>query len=461
LFIWFYLFFKKDKKERNVMRFVWSRVSIVFALLTLFLLSACGGSGSSNASSTSAASGNTASVGVLDPNKKYSIDFWEAFAAGANKTTLEKLTQQYMQAHPNVTVKLTPYDSYNTLSTKLTASIAAGKTPALAQVYENWATKFQQADALASLQPFISGKNGLSQSDIADFFPAMWSDGQIDGTQYMLPFNKSDIVLYYNADMLQKDGLTPPATLQDLKDDMTKATQNGQWGLSYTPDVDLWSILYKDDGGSQFVSQDGKSAAFGSSANANYAKQALGDFVPLVKSGAIHITNGYAWENDFVSQKSLFAISSVASYSFLKDLIKGSFQFSEAPMPKGPVAQSTVLFGTNLSIFSKADADSQNAAWDYMKFLTSTQVNATFVGATGYMPVRQSAYAASAIKSDATRKAGPDSVSFSFVAAIQPAWSICRDVISSNFTSALRSQLTPDAALTKMTQECTSDLSQD
>ncbi len=284
-----------------------SRVSIVLALLTMLLLSACGGSSaSSNSTSNSGASGNTAATGVLDPNKKYSIDFWEAFATGANKATLESLTKQYMQAHPNVTVKLTPYDSYNTLSTKLTASIAAGKTPALAQVYEEWATKYQQADALASLQPFINGKNGLSQSDISDFFPSMWKDGQLGGTQYMLPFNKSDIVLYYNADALQKAGMTPPTTLQELKDDLTKATTNGQWGLSYTPDVDLWSILYKDDGGSDFVSSDGKSADFANSKNAPYAKQALGDLAPLVKSGAVHVTNGYAWENDFVSQKSLF-----------------------------------------------------------------------------------------------------------------------------------------------------------
>ena len=441
------------------MRFTTFRISSLLALLALLLLSACGGSPASNSNTTPGTSGN-ASTGVLDPNKKYSIDFWEAFATGANKTTLEKLTQQYMQAHPNVTVKLTPYDSYNTLSTKLTASIAAGKTPALAQVYENWATKFVQADALANLQPFIAGKNGLSQSDISDFFPAMWNDGQINNTQYMLPFNKSDIVLYYNADALQKAGLTPPATWQEFKDDLTKVTKAGQWGLSYTPDVDLWSILYKDAGGNKFVSDDGKSAEFGSSANATAAKQALGDFAPLVKSGAIHVTNGFAWQNDFVSQKSLFAISSVASYSFLQNLIKSTFKFSEAPLPKGSATQSTVLFGTNVSIFSKADADSQNAAWDYIKFLTSTQANTTFVEGTGYMPIRQSSYTGS-IMNSADRKAGPDSVKFSFVASIAPAWAQCRDIISNNFISALRGQLTSDVALTKMTQTCTSNLSQD
>ncbi len=159
-------------------------------------------------------------------------------------------------------------------------------------------------------------------------------------------------------------------------------------------------------------------------------------------------------------RKSLsLSVSSVASYSFLKSLIKGTFKFSEAPMPKGPAAQATVLYGTNLSIFSKADADSQNAAWDYIKFLTSTQANTTFVKGTGYMPIRQSAYTSSILNTP-DRQAGPESVSFSFVAAIVPAWDQCRDIISNNFASALRGQLTPDAALTKMSQSCGSDLSQ-
>ena len=435
------------------MRSVWSRVSLLTALLSILLLAACGG-GATPSQPTS-----SSSAGVLDANKKYTVDFWEAFATGANQKTLEQLTKQYMSTHTNVTVNLTAYDSYDTLNTKLTASITAGKTPALAQVYEEWATKYQQAGALAPLQPFISGKNGLSQNDISDFFPAMWNDGKLDNAQYMLPFNKSDIVLFYNVGALQKANIPVPTSWQELKDDLTKVTKNGQWGLSVTPDVDLWSILYKDAGGNQFVSDDGQSAEFGNSANANAAKQALGDLTPLVKSGAIHVTNGYDWQNDFVSQKSLFAIGTIASYSFLKDLIKGSFQFSEAPMPSGTATQSTVLFGTNIAMFSKVDPDTQNAAWDYMKYLTSTEANKTFVEGTGYMPIRQSSYASS-IMNQADRKAGPDSVKFSFVASNVPAWDQCRNIITNNFTSVLRSQMTADAALTKMTQSCTSELAQ-
>lgn len=442
------------------MRRKWSLLISVIMMITLLLLTACGGSSSSNSGSTGS------STGGLDPNKKYTVSFWEAFATGANKTSLASLTKAYMQAHPNVTVTLQAYDSYATLNTKLTAAIASGKPPTIAQVYESWASQYQQAHSIVSLQPFITGKNGLSQTDLSDFYPSLLKDGQLNGTQYMLPFNKSDEVMYYNADALQKLGLTPPTTFQDFESDLTKATKSdgSQWGLSITPSVDDWEILYKGFGGSDFTSSDGKSVDFSSTTNAKFAKQALSELAPLVKAGAVHITKGFNWQNDFASQKSLFALSTIASYPFIKQAAGGAFQFSETPIPAGPAGQFTVLYGTNLALFSGTSADSQAAGWDYMKFLTSAKTNVSFVQQTGYMPVRQSAFNDAALQSyyakTPARKAGPQSLSFAFVDSVLPAWSQCRDIITNGFTSVLAGQSTADAALGKMTDSCNSALGQ-
>ncbi len=444
------------------MRRNWLSVTSLLALVMMMFLTACGGGSSTSGSSASSSS----STGGLDASKKYTVNFWDAFSAGANKTTVDTLVKQYEQLHPNVTVTVQAFDSYTTLKTKLTAAIAAGKPPAIAQVYEEWATQFQQAGALLSLQPFISGKDGLSQSDLSDFYPVMLKDGQINGTQYMLPFNKSDIVLYYNVDALQKAGITPPTTIQDFEADLKKVTKSdgSQWGLSYVPDVDGWSVLYKAFGGTGFVSSDGKSADFANSTNAPYAKQALGELAPLVKAGAIHIVKGFSWENDFDSQKSLFAIASIASYPFLKKGINGTFQLNELPMPAGPAGQFTVMYGTNIALFSGVDTDTQAAAWNFMKFLTSAQADSTFVLGTGYMPIRQSVFSGATLQSYYTtapaRKVGPQSLSFGFVASAVPAWDQCRDIISNAFVSASTGQSTTDAAFNKMTQSCNSALAQ-
>jgi multiple sugar transport system substrate-binding protein len=439
------------------MHCTWSRSICIILVVFTLLLAACGGSASSG--STGAGS----NPGVLASNKKYTIEFWNAFATGANKAVMNELTQQYMQEHPNVTVKIQSFDSYNTLETKLTAAIAANKTPTIAQVYEDWAVQYQQSNAIVSLQPFITGKNGLSQPDLADFYPSLLKDGQINGTQYMLPFNKSDMVLYYNADLLQKKGMQPPTTLQEFTNDLTKLTNGSQWGLSYTPDTDGWSVLYKALGGGNFVSSDGKTADFANSQNMPYTVKALNYFLPLVKSGAIHVTKSYNWQNDFIAQKSAFAISTIASYPFLAQPIGNTFKFSEAPIPAGPAGQFTVLYGTNLALFS-SDADSESAGWDYMKFLTSAEANATFVKGTGYMPVRQSTFNSPTLQSyyaqQPARKVGSESLNNAFVASIVPAWEQCINVINTAFPDVLNGQSTAEAAANKMGQQCTSALQQ-
>ena len=437
-------------------------MAYAIAMVAMLLLAACGGSSTGNGGNTSTSS----TPGVLNSSKKYTVNFWEAFATGANKKSLEALTKQYMQQHSNVTVNLQAYDSYATLKTKLTAAIAAGKPPAISQVYEEWATQYQQTNQIVSLQPFISGKNGFSQNELSDFYPSMLKDGQLNNTQYMLPFNKSVIVLYYNVDALKAAGITPPTTMDEMLTALTKVTKpdGSQWGLSYTPDVDLWSILYKGLGGTDFVSADGKKVTFADGDNATAAKQALNELAPLVQSKAIHVTTGYNWQNDFASQKSLFAISTVASYSFIKQAAAGAFQISEAPIPAGPKGQFTPLYGTNLAMYAGVDADTQSAAWDYMKFLTNPDSNATFVQQTGYMPVRQSAFNGTMLQDYFTknpgRKAGPQSLQYGFVASTVPAWDQCRNIISNAFTSVLKGQSSSDDAFSKMVSSSNAALSQ-
>jgi multiple sugar transport system substrate-binding protein len=436
------------------------KFSMMYAALVIImlLLSACGSSGGTSSSTSSSA------TGPLDAKKHYTVNFWEAFSTGANKTALTALTNQYMQQHPNVKVNLQAFDSYNTLETKINAAIAAKNPPTIAQVYETWASQYQQNGNIVSLQPYITGKNGIS--DLSDFYPALLKDGQINGTQYMLPFNKSDEVMYYNADLLKKLNITPPTSLTDFVLDLAKTTKsdNSQWGLSLTPSSDEWSIFYKDLGGKDFVSSNGQSVTFDQGANQQYALNALAFLAPLVKAKAVHVTTGYSWQNDFASQKSAFAISTIASYPFLGQAINGAFHFDEAPIPGGPGGQNTVLYGTNLALFKNVSDDNRAAAWDYMKFLTSAQADETFVQQTGYMPIRQSAFNSSTLQSYYTkfpaRKVGPQQINSAFVASIQPGWEQSISDITNGYISVLKGQATAQTALSKMAKECNSDLSQ-
>jgi multiple sugar transport system substrate-binding protein len=434
----------------------------VCAVIMILSLVACGDIDAQNANTTNPGR----NAGVLDPHKQYTVNFWEVFSAGANKIALEGLVKQYMSTHKNVKVNLQAYDSYNTLETKLNAAIAARQPPAIAQVYDSWATQYQQTGNIASLKPYIAGKNGLSQSDQADFYPSFLKNGQINGEQYMLPFNKSDEVLYYNEALLKKNNVEPPTTLDELVSDIKKFTKadGSQWGLSLTPSVDEWSTFFKALGGKNFIAPDNQSAGFNQGSDAKYARQALDLLVPLAKAGAVHVTISHSWQNDFASQKAAFALGSIASFPFIQEAVGNDFMFNEAPFPGGPAGQFTSLYGTNLSIFNGVSTDTRDAAWDLMKFLTSTNSNVSLVLQTGYMPIRQSAFNSPSLQKYyaqvPARKVGPQQIPNTFVASSLPGWDKCSAEITNNYASVLGGHSTSTDALQKMAQGCDNDLSQ-
>lgn len=372
-----------------------SRLLSACAVVMLVILSAC-----SQTTSTNIDPGTN--PGVLDPHKQYTVNFWETFDTGANKTALTNLVKQYTDTHKNVKINLQSYDSYSTLATNLAAAFRANKPPAIAQTDDSDATWYQGEGNLTSLKAYISGKNGLSQSDLSDFYASLLKEGQINGEQYTLPFNKSDEVLYYNATLLKENNLQPPTTLTDLVADikiLTKA-DGSQWGLSLTPSVDEWATIFKDLGGKNFIAPGSQHVLFDQGSDAPYAQQALELFAPQVKTGAVHVTSGYNWQNDFTSQKAAFALGTSVSYPLLKAQGGSNFDFNDVAFPGGPAGQFTVLYGgSNLALLSGVSSDTRNAAWDFMKFLVSTTSNISFVQQTGSIPIRQSAFNSQSLQS--------------------------------------------------------------
>jgi multiple sugar transport system substrate-binding protein len=420
-------------------------------LALMLFISACGGTAASPTATPS-------TVGKLDAKKSYTVNFYEAMSSGTLKTTLDSLVATYEKAHPNVKINLDAEASYTVLQTKLTAALAAHKAPAIAQMYESWAYGYANSNQLVDLTPYINGANSLSDLS-SDFYPSLVADGKINGTQYMLPFNKSDEVIFYNPDLLKAAGLTAPTTTAQFVTDLAASYGTGKWALSYTPSSFDWDVLYKALGGTDFVSKDGTSVTFSSGTNATAAAQALGSLSPLVSAGTVHITTGYNWENDFMAGKTAFAIGTSTGYTYLANNL---FTPGVAAIPAGTSGKAyTELQGTNLGIF-KTDTDTETAAWDFLKFLTSKESNTTWVKGTVYMPIRKSVFNSADIQ--AIYKATPgkavaaQQLANAFVPAIVPGWSKCSTDITSEFTAVLKGQDGATAGLAKMATACNTDL---
>ena len=63
----------------------------------------------------------------------------------------------------------------------------------------------------------------------------------------------------------------------------------------------------------------------------------------------------------------------------------------------------TVAYGGNINLFKSNSPEKQLAAWLFIKYFTSTDVNAEWSTATGYLPVRKSSAETQTVKEQFTK----------------------------------------------------------
>ena len=388
------------------------------------------------------------------------VPFWEAMAAALGQS-LKGLTDEFNATHPSMDVQLVPMANYTTLQTKTIGAIAAKDPPLIAQAYENWAAQYATGFYLSTFDSYINGANGLSKAEIADFFPAMWNSGKLaDGKRYMMPFNKSNVVLYYNKDMLQAVGIAhPPTTWQEFADDCVKLTKTDdkgnqtQWGASHTPSVDLWYGLVYAYGG-RVLTDTYDNVLFG---NSNAAKAATQLFADLYAKKYMHYTTAYGDQSDLGIGKAGMTFGSVAGRTYYEQAVGGKFQLGEAPLPAGPAGAAAALYGTNVVMFGNAPKYTQrqkDAAWAYIKWFTSPHTQAVWAAQTGYMPARQSSLNDSvlvaAYAANPDKKAGLAQLSASVLEPPTAAWNDSRTKISTGLQNIYLGKISVADGLKKM-----------
>jgi ABC-type glycerol-3-phosphate transport system substrate-binding protein len=389
------------------------------------------------------------------------ITFWNAYNKNAEKE-LKVLIPRFEAANPGITVNEIDAHSYNALLQKEQAAIFAGNPPVMGQAYEEWVAGFLQSNAVAELTPFINGKNGLSQSEIADFFAADWADGLMpNGKRYMMPSSKSDIIFYYNPDILKAAGISSaPQTWDQFAADAVKVTKvaNGrasQWGLSMAVDESNWYAFVRSYG-SQVVT--GKTAAFD---NAKALAPVL-MFRDLIAKKAVQLvpSTSFQDQNDFTSGRTAMYIGSSAGLSFVLSGSKGRFTPVETILPAGPAGRVTELFGAPVVLFAKASTAQQEAAWALMKWLTEPAQTAQWAIHTGYMPVRQSALDLAVLKAFYARvpgaRASVDSLPFAVLEPPLVGWAQSRDAIQTALEAAFTGRQDAKAAMAAAAQKVNS-----
>lgn len=395
-------------------------------------------------------------------NSSVTITVWTAYTKGL-LSAFNTLTDRFEKQYPNISVQEVSSVSYTALQQKEESAILAGNTPTIAQAYENWVQGYLGQGVVQNLAPYISNKKtGLTKKEIADFFVGDWRDGLLGKQRVMMPFSKSDIVLYFDGPMLRRAGIkSPPSTWSQFAADCKKLTKGPaghptQWCTTLQAPESEW-FAWEQEWGNKILDKHNH-AAFNSKAGA----APIAFFQNLVKKGEMVIsqTTNYQDEADFDAGKTAFDIGTSAGLTYEIAGAKPGVAVGEAEFPAGPKGRVTELYGAPLMMFKNASAAEKQAAWTFMKWLTEPKQTAYWAENTGYMPVRRSALRL--MKSYYTHNPQQRaSVAEQDDARVEPAlagWSKASSDVNSILLQALTGQLSAQDAVRKAASQVNTDL---
>ena len=316
---------------------------------------------------------------VTEITEPVEITFWHAMNGDLEKT-LQNLTDKFMESNENITVTLQNQSSYPDLQQKITATTASPKDlPTLTQAYPHWMVNAVQDELLVDLKPYIENET-IGDKNYNNILEGFRKGSEIDGKVYGIPFNKSTEVIWYNKTLFDELGLEVPTTFEEFAQvSKTITEKKGIVGAGFDSLNNFYTTYLKNKG-VDFNSETDVTSAESVEA-ANY-------YLDGVKEGYFRIagTDNYL-SGPFAAEQLGMYVGSNAGESFVKQGVDGKFEIGVAAYP----AESVMQQGTDVYMFSNATAEQRTAAFEFLKFLTSTENQVTWGVETGYIPATQDA----------------------------------------------------------------------
>lgn len=347
---------------------------IATVVSSAMLLAGCGNtSGNGNQSSNSISSGSK--------NHVTNITFWNGHPSGALQQQMHTEIAQFNQSHPDIHVSYVDKDAS---IQQITAAFAGNQAPNVVMPGLDNAKAFADAGYLVDLTPYMKSSNHLSQN----FYPVVWNSfATKTGKRYVLPYEESTrLVIYYNQNLFNKAGITQsPKTWSEIQKDAEKITALGSdyHGIAWTPTLEQFFVMTKDFGGNVYTNSSQTKFDFNNSG----AQQALSYLRAMVKDKSLLLTKGYSYQVSFGAGKAGILLDASTGYTYDKQSAGGKFKMAEVSAPAGSSGQVyNYVFGDGLSILKTGSQQQKQAAWTFIQWLSSPQVNVEWNEATNYVP---------------------------------------------------------------------------
>lgn len=376
-------------------------ITKVVAMTTVaaMALTTAGCGSSDNSTESSANGGGTENVIVStennaaeksENNEVTEITFW--FANGDTVVTyIDEATQRFnstVGAEKGIHVTAEYQGDYVELHQKLQAAYIAQTAPQLTVLEIGAVGMFAEGGMIEPLDERIA-EDGV---DMSDFHDGLVYNCYIDDKCYALPFLRSTSILYMNKTLLEQAGIDTKNI--ESWDDIAEASEilkekTGKYGISMPINYWFHEAFMLTEGGFT-VNEDETVCTVDNDVN----RKIISYFKDLRDRGLAHLYPYAEYEKmsaDLMNQDAAFFFQSTGGLSQMMAVANElGFELQTAFIPKG-TQYGVTTGGCNIAMLKGLTKEQQDAAWEYIKYITSTEETVEASIVTGYLATRKSA----------------------------------------------------------------------
>lgn len=328
------------------------------------------------------------------------VRFW---AFGREGEVVRELVPGFERRHPEIRVEVQQVP-WTAAHEKLLTAYVGDATPDAAQLGNTWIPELVSLRALAPLDARIARSAATVRND---FFPGIWDTNVIDGETWGVPWYVDTRLLFYRTDLVEDAGARwPPRSWAEWREAMVRIKQRGGPDrFAILLPIDEWQqpVIFGLQAGAGLLNAGGRHGAFGDPR----FRRAMAFYIDLYESGLAPALDLQGVANIYQQlAEGYFAMVITGPWNlgeFRKRLPPDmQDRWATAPLPPPeegmPYPGVSLAGGSSLVLFRRAE--SPDAAWQWLEYLSEPAQQVRFYELSGDLPARPSAWKLAGLAAD-------------------------------------------------------------
>jgi sn-glycerol 3-phosphate transport system substrate-binding protein len=323
--------------------------------------------------------------------------FYPVAVGGPITKIIDGYAADFEKDNPGIKLKPIYSGSYQESIAKALTAVKSGEPPVMSILLSTDMFTLIDEEAIVPFDDLI--KTADDKAWLKSFYPGFMENSQTGGKTWGIPFQRSTVVMYYNKELFKDAGLDPnqpPQTWQQQVQYAQKLTKRDASG-----NVTQWGVQIPSSGFPYWLFQglaieNGVNLMNSAGTKTYYDKPeviaALQYWVDLVKKYKVHPEGIVEWgttPKDFFERKVAMMWTTTGNLTNVKANAK--FDFGVAMLPSNK-QRGSPTGGGNFYIFKKSTPAQREAAFKFIKWVTTPERAAQWGIDTGYVAVRADAW---------------------------------------------------------------------